>query len=80
MNIDLIFSGSISRRAPPHRNRVPSLLMRVRSGDCSISRLAFEVAVSGAAAVPSAFGGKAHTCYSLDITLSFAKGQGAMKK
>ena len=54
------------------------------SGDLSssdtllFSRQDFRVVVSGAAAVPSAFGGKAHTCYSLDVSLRFAKGQGAV--
>ena len=43
--------------------------------DCAVSRQHFQVAVSGAAAIPSAFGGKAHTCYSLDVTLRFIKGQ-----
>jgi hypothetical protein len=43
-----------------------------------LSRHDFRVVVSGAAAVPSAFGGKAHTCYSLDVSLRFAKGQGAV--
>jgi hypothetical protein len=43
--------------------------------DCVVSRQGFEVVVSGAAAIPSAFGGKAHTCYSLDVTLKFLKGQ-----
>jgi hypothetical protein len=46
------------------------------SGGVSPSRLSFAVMVSGAAAVPSAFGGKAHTCYSLDVALSFSRGQG----
>jgi hypothetical protein len=41
-----------------------------------VTRTAFDVMVSGAAAVPSAFGGKAHTCYSLDIALSYSKGPG----
>ena len=48
------------------------------SGDVTttfpLSTHAFDVGVSGAAAVPSAFGGKAHTCYSLDVSLRFQKG------
>ena len=45
----------------------------VGSSDCVVSRQGFEVVVSGAAAMPSAFGGKAHTCYNLDVTLRYAK-------
>jgi hypothetical protein len=44
------------------------------SDECVVTRQGFDIVVAGASALPSAFGGKAHTCYSVQVTVKFSKG------